>query len=57
MSRLPGTHGMTPSGRELTDEVLEEMAREAEQGLDVSAARSISRPRRGDDAPAAEEDS
>ncbi|HZT66126.1 MAG TPA: hypothetical protein VFA11_10095 [Acidimicrobiales bacterium] len=38
-----GDHGTTPTGRKLTDEVLEEMAREAERGLDVSKARSVRR--------------
>lgn len=36
-------HGRTPAGRELTDEVLEEMAAEAERGLDVSTAKTIRR--------------
>lgn len=33
------THGKTKSGVELTDEVLDRMAREAEAGLDISKLR------------------
>lgn len=47
------SHGTTPAGRELTDEVLEEMAAEAERGLDISKAKAIrrgpGRPRIGAD--------
>ena len=33
------THGRTKAGVELTDEVLDRMAREAEQGLDITSLR------------------
>jgi hypothetical protein len=33
------SHGRTPSGRELTDEVLDEMVAEAEAGYDLSKAK------------------
>jgi len=34
------SYGKTPSGRALTDEVLDEMVAEAEAGYDLSKARS-----------------
>ena len=33
------SHGRTPSGRDLTDEVLDEMVGEAEAGYDLSKAK------------------
>ncbi|HVA41851.1 MAG TPA: CopG family transcriptional regulator [Acidimicrobiales bacterium] len=38
-------HGITPTGRELTDEVLEQLADEAAAGLDTSKAKTIRRGR------------
>lgn len=35
----PKSHGRTTSGVDLTDQVLDEMAEEAEQGLDVEKLR------------------
>lgn len=37
------TYGKTPTGRVLTDDVLEQMAAEAEAGFDISKAKAIRR--------------
>ena len=36
---MPKSHGRTPTGQELTDEVLDEMVVEAEAGYDLSKAK------------------
>lgn len=36
---MPHSHGRTPSGRELTDAVLDEMVAEAEAGYDLSQVK------------------